>query len=146
LGRPVRWPITRELGPRIRYSAQIRGSDQDLESLRDQVSRAIATHMAELFSAGQPVFWTSNLQFLPEGIRYRPAGLFGRKEPLILPYDNYHGYDFQQGTFHLFAKNNPKSICTEQTNAENFFPGYFLLLLLLHAPADQPEAESAGEM
>ena len=139
-------PITKELGPRIRYSANIRGSDNDLEGLRDQVSRAIAAHMAELFNAGQPVFWTSNLQFLPEGIRYRSAGLFGRKEALVMPYQEYHGYDFQQGTFHLFAKNSPKAVCTEQTNAENFFPGFFLLLLLLHAPADDPETDSVGEV
>jgi hypothetical protein len=136
-------PITKELGPRIRYSANIRGSDDDLEGLRDQVSRAIAGHMAELYNAGQPVFWTTNLQFLPEGIRYRPAGLFGRKEALVLPYQDYHGYDFQQGTFHLFAKNNSKAVCTEQTNAENFFPGFFLLLLLLHAPAEEPKMEAA---
>ena len=134
-------PISKEFGPRIRYNAQVRGRDDDLESLRDDVSRAIARNMAELYNAGQPVFWTSNLQFLPEGIRYRPAGLLGmgRKEPLLLTYAEYGGYDFQQGVFRLFSRNNPKPICTEPTSAENFFPGYFLLLLLLHSPADEAD-------
>jgi hypothetical protein len=136
-------PISKELGPRIRYSANVRGKDDDLEGLRDQVSRAIAVNMAELYNAGQPVFWTSNLQFLPEGIRYRPAGVFGRKEPLLLPYADYGGYDFKQGVFYLFARNNPKAICAEPTNAENFFPGFFLLLLLLHTPAEEAETGAA---
>jgi hypothetical protein len=136
-------PISKEFGPRIRYNANIRGRDDDLESLRDEVSRAIAANMAELYNAGQPVFWTSNLQFLPEGIRYRPAGMLGmgRKEPQLLPYDQYGGYDFQEGVFRLFARNNSKPVCTEPTSAENFFPGYFLLLLLLHTPADDAPPE-----
>jgi hypothetical protein len=97
--------------------------------------------MAELMDTGQPVFWTSNLQFLPEGISYRPGGLFGRKEPLMMRYDEYGGYDLQQGTFYLFAKDNPKAVCTEECSAENFFPGFFLLLMLLHSTADERATE-----
>ena len=137
-------PISPELGKRIRYNASVRGGDDDLDTLRDHVSRAIAANMAELYNAGQPVFWTSNLQFLREGIRYRPGGFLGRKEPVILPYGDYGGYDIQQGVFYLFARDNPKAVCTEPTSAENFFPGFFLLLLLLHAPADEAEENSSS--
>lgn len=135
-------PISPELGKRIRYNASVRGGDDDLDTLRDHVSRAIAANMAELYNAGQPVFWTSNLQFLQEGILYRPPGMLGmgRKQPALLPYEQYGGYDMQQGVFYLFAKDNPKAVCTEQASAENFFPGFFLLLLLLHTPVDEEEA------
>jgi hypothetical protein len=136
-------PISRELGPRIRYSANVRGGDDDLDELRDHVSRAVAGRMAELFGTGQPVYWTSNLQFLPDGIRYKPGGLFGRKEPQLLPYDQYGGHDIQQGVFHLFAQGSPKAICTEQTNVENFFPGLFLLLMLMHSPAEEEVSDAA---
>ncbi|HEX5106757.1 MAG TPA: hypothetical protein VFV87_23210 [Pirellulaceae bacterium] len=135
-------PISPELGKRIRYNASVRGGDDDLDTLRDHVSRAIAANMAELYNAGQPVFWTGNLQFLKDGIQYRPSGFLGRKDALILPYEQYGGYDIQQGVFYLFAKGNAKAVCTEQTSTENFFPGFFLLLLLLHTPVDEQEAEA----
>lgn len=128
--------------PTIKYNTTTRGDDEDLDELRNFISRAIASRMAEQFNAGQPVAWTANLQFLPEGIRYRPDGFLGKKEAQLLPYDNYGGYDLQQGVFYLFAKGNPKYIATEQASADNFYPGLFLLLLLLHQPAEEQPAAS----
>jgi hypothetical protein len=86
------------------------------------------------------VDWTSNLTFTPDGIRYRPAGLLGRKEPQLLAYADYGGYDLKQGVFHLFARGNKKAIVTEQAAAENFYPGFFLLVMLLHEPVAEPAA------
>jgi hypothetical protein len=77
------------------------------------------------------------LQFLPDGFSYRPGGFLGRKEPQTLPYANYGGYDLKEGVFYLFAKDNKKAIVTEQAAAENFYPGFFLLLLLLHQPVEE---------
>ncbi len=136
-------PIAADRGPAIKYSTTTRGDDDDLDGLRDFISRAIAARMAEQFNANQPVPWTANIEFLPEGIRYRPDGFLGRKEAQLLPYSDYGGYDLQQGVFYLFAKGKPKYIASEQASADNFFPGFFLLLLLLHQPAEEEVEQQA---
>jgi hypothetical protein len=57
-----------------------------------------------------------------------------------LPYADYGGYDLKQGTFYLFARGNKKHIASDQAAAENFYPGFFLLLMLLHAPVEEQAA------
>ncbi len=116
----------------ISYGASVQVADDDLEELRDFISRQLADRMAEQLSTGQPVQWTANLVFQREGIQYRPAGLLGigRKEPHFLPYDAYGGCNLDQGVFYLFVKGNSKAVMTEQCNAANFFPGYYLLLMM----------------
>ena len=126
--------------PNISYGVRSKGDDDDLDSLRDHVSRIVAARMFEQFQAGRPVVWTSNLEFTPEGIRYRPSGFLGRKESQLLPFAEYGDYDLKQGVFHLFARGRTKPIMTEQLGAENFYPGYFLLLMLLHQPAAEQVA------
>jgi hypothetical protein len=135
-------PILPDRGPTIKYSTRIKGDDDDLDDLRNTVSRAVGSRMAEQLRGGQPVAWTTNFQFLPDGFSYRPGGIFGRKEPQMLPYANYGGYDLKEGVFYLFAKGNKKAIATEQTAAENVYPGFFLLLLLLHQPVEEEVGES----
>ena len=128
-------PISTDRGPIVRYSARTKGDDDDLDGLRDYISRTIAARMAEQLRGGRSVAWTTNLEFTPEGIRYRPSGFLGRKEAQLLPYENYGGYELKQGTFRLLSRGNKKSLASEQAAAENFYPGFFLLLKLLHEPA-----------
>lgn len=133
-------PVSADRGPGISYAVRTKGDDDDLDSLRDQISRIVATRMSEQLHAGNSVVWTRNLQFTPDGIRYRPSSFLGRKEPQLLPYEEYGGYDLKQGAFHLFARSRTKPIMTEQAAAENFYPGFFLLLTLLHQPAAEQVA------
>jgi hypothetical protein len=136
-------PISPDRGPTIKYGTTTRGDDDDLDGLRDFISRAIAARMLEQFNAGEPVQWTANLEFLPEGIRYRPEGFLGRKEAKLLPFADYGGYNMNQGVLFLFARGNSKYVVSEQASADNFFPGLFLLLLLLHQPAEETEEQPA---
>jgi hypothetical protein len=129
--------------PTIKYGATTHGDDDDLDELRDFISRAIAARMAAQINEGLPVAWTPNLQFLPQGICYRPDGLLGKKDFQLLPYADYGGYDLQQGVFYLFAKGRPKYIASEQASADNFFPGFFLLMLLLHQPVEVEETQAS---
>lgn len=132
-------PVSADRGPTMRYTTRTQGDDDDLDGLRDYISRIIAVRMAEQIRGGQPVTWTANLEYTPEGIRFRPSGFLGRKEPQLLPFTSYGGYDLKQGVFHLFAQGQKKSLMTEQAAAENFYPGFALLLMLLHEPVvEQP--------
>jgi hypothetical protein len=133
-------PLTKEAGSAISYSTTVQGDDDDLDELRDFISQAIAVRMAGELAKGQPVVWTPNLHFTPQGFQYRPAGMFGRKDFELLPYDSYGGHSLDQGVFYLFAQGNTKAITSEQCSAENFFPGFFLLLRLMHAPAAEETA------
>jgi hypothetical protein len=136
-------PLTPGQGRPLHYSTTTKGDDEGLDNLRDHISRAIAGRMAEQFQSGQPVIWTSNLQIVPEGILYRPAGLFGRKEMQLLPFASYRGHDLKQGVFYLYGPGN-KQVATEQSSVDNFYPGFFLLLLLMHQPAEAEVAEVAN--
>ncbi len=124
------------------YNTTVNGEDAALEELRDFISRAIAARMADTVAAGQPLRWTNNLTFQPNGIEFRSGGLLGRKPPQVLLYSDYQGYGLDQGTFSLFRKGEKKAVMTETASAPNFFPGFYLLQLLLHAP----DAEQALEV
>jgi hypothetical protein len=132
-------PLNPSAGRPVRFNTSVRGDDEDLDSLRDSISRIIAARMLAQWEAGAVVPWTANLSFVREGIAYRPGGLLGRKDAQLLPFAAYGGHNLQEGVFYLFRAGDKKPICTEQTSVENFYPGWFLLLALLHAPADDDE-------
>jgi hypothetical protein len=125
-------PIAGSGAPPISYGASVQVADDDLDELRDFISRRLADRMAEQLSTGEPVPWTPNLVFLREGIQYRPAGMLGlgRKDPHILPYDAYGGCNLNDGVFYLFVQGNSKAVMSEQCSAANFFPGFYLLLMM----------------
>jgi len=124
----------------IEYNKHTKKIDSDLDLIRDHISRVIAVEMYEQLQQDKPAAWTANSIFKPEGIEYRPSGFFGRKDWKLLEYSKVHGFDIQQGTFHLWEKDVDKSVLQEATSAENFFPGYYLLLMLT-APEDEQPAE-----
>ena len=127
------------------YNTSVQGEDTSLEELRDFISRAIAARMAERLSAGQSVKWTNNLTFVAGGLEYRPGGLLGRKAATTLPYSEYHGYGLDQGTFSIFRKGVKKAVMSESASVPNFFPGFYLLQLLLHVPDASQESAAAVE-
>jgi hypothetical protein len=69
--------------------------------------------------------------------------MFGRKDFEFLPFESYGGQNMEQGVFYLFSNLQPKPITNEQCSAENFYPGFVLLLQLCHsAPVESPPPES----
>jgi hypothetical protein len=121
-------PVVEKSGQRIAYRTQLPNADDELDNLRDHISKVIAGRMARELNAGQPVAWTPNLRFVPEGLEYRPSGFFGRKEPFILPYREIANFELQQGMFHVWKPGATKSVVQEPVSQPNFFPGFFLLL------------------
>lgn len=116
----------------IAYSTTVQAADDDLDELRDTISGILAENMIQQLATNQIVPWTSNLTFQREGIQYRPAGWISRGEPQFMKYDDYGGYNIDQGVFYLYFKGQQKPITNEQTSAANFFPGFFMLLRMLH--------------
>ena len=139
-------PLARETGQTIRFSTTVQGDDDDLDELRDVISHAICARMAGELAAGRGVAWTPNLEFTPQGIRYRPSTMFGRKDFEFLPFNEYGGQSMNQGSFYLFSTLKQKHLMTEECSAENFFPGYYLLLQLCHREPDEPPAAEANPL
>lgn len=123
-------PVAEVKAPKIGYSTTIMNEDSSLEELRNFIAKAIAARMGARLSAGESVPWTKNLTFTPEGIQFRPQGFIGRKEVQLLSYADCSGHNMEQGVFYLFRRGEKKAVMNEQVSAPNFFPGYFLLLLM----------------
>jgi hypothetical protein len=125
-------PVAGSGSSAISYSTTVQAVDDDLDELRDTISGILAENMIQQLATNQTVPWTTNLTFQREGIQYRPAGWISRGEPQFMKYDDYGGYNIDQGVFYLYFKGQQKPITNEQTSAANFFPGFFMLLRMLH--------------
>jgi hypothetical protein len=134
-------PLPPQKSSRIRYSVRLGNVDAELDNLRDQIARILAFRMIGQLRQGQPVRWTANLCFLPEGLEYRPAGWVGRKGAQVLPYDQVAGFNLDQGTFSLWAKGRAKPVMQENSTEPNFFPGFVMLSLM----AGREEGTAAEE-
>jgi hypothetical protein len=120
-------PAAQQKANRIRYSVTVRNADQQLETLRDQVARMIAERMARQLAAGQAVPWTTRLRFLKNGIEHQPRSLFGRKQPVVIPYSDIRAFQLDRGQFYLWTMERPKPVLRQSAGVRNFFPGFWLL-------------------
>jgi hypothetical protein len=123
-----------ELGrEKIRWAASQHGMDQEMEALRDHISKVMAMRWIEDLKAGKAVDWTPNLRLWPDGVEFRPGGLLGRKDWVKAPYGTVAGSKIESGVCYLFLKGEAKSSVSEPVSAPNFFPGYYVLLLALQS-------------
>jgi hypothetical protein len=126
-----------ELGKqKISWSVSARGMDEELENLRDHISKVMASRWLEELKAGKSVDWTANLRLLPDGVEYRPSGFIGRKDWTKASFAELGDTSMEQGIFYLFLKGAEKSCVGENVSAPNFFPGYYVLMLALHPPGN----------
>ena len=116
---------------KLTFSRMLRNSDPELDQLRDRISERIADRWEHTLKSGQGVLWTAAFRFLPEGLEYRAPGLMGRKDPVLIPYSQIHGYDADSGIFHIWIYGKKKPVARDNVNGPNFYPGYHLLARLL---------------
>jgi len=125
-------------GERIRWSASLRGMDEEMDNLRNHISKVIAARWIELLKCGKSLPWTENLRLHPDGVEYRPDGLLGRKDWLKAGYDAIAEPRLQQGMFYLYLKGKEGEATRETVAASNFFPGFYVLMLVLQASEPSP--------
>jgi hypothetical protein len=129
-------PLRPEAGPGVRYRATVQFDDKELDGLRDFVSRALAGHMLARLRAGQDVPWTPQLALTPGGLAVRRAGKADAGPARVVRYDQVGAHEFKDGVFRLHTAGDYGRPVTERVSERNFFPGYYLLLLLT-APAGE---------
>ena len=130
----------------INYTTTIKGQDEELETLREHISKVIAGRMATELDEGRPVQWTEGLRFLPEGIEHRPKKVFGgRKEPVFIPYGDVTNYYLHEGSFFLTTAPDNKVAIQEEVNQANFFPGFVLLNVIFSPPEEEQQQGEARQ-
>ena len=131
-------PDAEHRSQRIRYSVQLKTSDDELERLRDQISNFLAERMFREIAAGQRVQWTPALAFEQGNLLYTPSGSLGRKPTVSIPWTQIDRYELNQGTCSLFRRGESNVAVSESSSSRNFFPGLFCLLNLM--PDQQEES------
>ncbi len=128
----------------IRYNAQSKKPDADMENLRDHIAKTIAGRMFCEIRAGKSVAWGNDVVFLPAGVQIRRAKMLGfsSSPPEVLPYEQIMGTNMQKGVFYLFRKSEAKPVFSKPVASPNFFPGYYLLLTLTDITRKAAQAAS----
>lgn len=124
---------------KITYSATLQNPDLALDNLRDHIGRVLAAKMLKQLQEGETVIWTPRIKILPDGLLYKPAGFLGSKPQQLIPFDQIYSYDLREGYFYLWLKGQiKKPFISEIITQRNFFPGFFLLCMLMH-PLEPPQ-------
>jgi hypothetical protein len=97
----------------------------DRVTIRDYIASKIAERWGKEMANG-PVQWTKNLRFLPDKLEYLPAGIFGKGEPVAVPY-HITSYYLIQTWMELFVQGESRMVLKQPINAMNFWPGLILL-------------------
>lgn len=125
-------------GEKLTYSATFKNADDEIDNLREHVSRVIAEHMRKKLVDGKTVAWTDRVRFTPEGLEIAgKSGLFGKGDDLFIPYAKVADATLDAGNFALIAEGRKKPVYETLVSTPNFFPGYVLLILIRFTP-DQP--------
>lgn len=131
-------------GKPIRHGAQTRGSEADLEMLRDQLAGMIARRLYERVGQVGEVPWTGTARLSPKGVHYRRKKLLGKGEETLAGFDQDLRFSIESGFFHLFLPGEKKSVLDLPCGGTNFYPGFLLFKQLAAdaqgADAGRPEA------
>jgi hypothetical protein len=118
-------------GKALSLSSTQRGSDADLDLLRDRVAEMISMRLYDQIKAGSEVPWGKNCRLTREGVRYREKKLFGKGAEAFLAYASGVRESFANGFFNLYDREGKKPVHTIACGEENFYPGYLLFVRLV---------------
>ncbi|OWK42348.1 hypothetical protein [Fimbriiglobus ruber] len=119
---------------RIHYSTNFKNADEELDNLRDFISRVIAGHMLNRLKKRKSVIWTSKMRFTDEGIEATKSGWLKSGGVHLIPYGEIGDYRIDDGVFYLGVRGEKKWAVSEPVSQPNFFPGFVLMLMILNSP------------
>jgi hypothetical protein len=117
------------VGKPITFSASGKGTETDLDALREDLAGRIAAKLRARLAHEPDVPWTPGVRLSHQGIRFAPKRFFGRGAEVTIPYGMKPKYSIQSGIFNLSAAGVPGKLTTA-CSAENFYPGLALLQIL----------------
>ncbi len=132
-------------GEKLTYSATFKNADDEIDNLREHVSRVIAQHMLKKLKDGKTVPWTDRVRFTPDGLEVAgKSGFFGKGDDLFIPYPKVADATLDAGNFALIAEGRKKPVYETLVSTPNFFPGYVLLVLVRFTPDEPPLKQPDG--
>jgi len=124
--------------PPIKFSGSFRGSDDDLEHLREFISALVADKMYKRLSVQESVPWGNNASLSKKGVHFVSKPLFGSKEPRNVFFADELRYTIDNGVLSLFRSEEKKAAVRIQCSEDNFYPGFLLLGRLASEAATNP--------
>jgi hypothetical protein len=119
------WPAAGSRGARLTSSR--RGTDDDLEWLRDEIAGLVAERLVAAVARDGAVDWAAGARFTRDSLHFRRRRLLGKGEPMVARYDSGLTYSITDGVFHLFLPDEPKSVLDVSCREPNFYPGMIAL-------------------
>jgi hypothetical protein len=127
-------------GRQLKYTTNIKNADDGLDNLRDHVGRVVAAGMKRRIDAGKVVRWTDRAEFEPDGIAVAgKSGLFGKQADAFVEWADVEDVRLDQGKFALFVRGRNQPVYETNVATPNFFPGFYLILLVCFPPRGEEE-------
>ncbi|WP_338270225.1 hypothetical protein [Corallococcus caeni] len=127
MGTKVSMRFTPGPGRKAMTFSQGGADDVALETLREHVTRVVATRLVERFKRGEDIPWGSKARFTQEGLVIRISRLLHVDREQLVPYGAIFRYQVEGGHFYLFLGQEPQAILSLPCAADNFYPGLKLL-------------------
>jgi hypothetical protein len=119
------WPAGGSRGAQL--SSSRRGTDDDLEWLRDRIAGLVAERLLAAVEQDGTANWAAGARFTRDSLHFRRRKLLGRGEPMVARYDSGLTYSIADAVFHLFLPDEPKSVLDVSCSEPNFYPGMIAL-------------------
>lgn len=128
----------------LKHALTVRGQDDDLERLRQEVSLAVADRLRERLRREGEVRWGARGRLTRTTLELPEKRLLGRGPVRALAYGEPLVYTLHEGRLRLQAHGS-KTVFELSTDEENFYPGLLLFEELVAqanaAPAQRPQSE-----
>jgi hypothetical protein len=114
-------------GPRkVTFNLRSEGQQAEVfDEFRARATEAIANRALPALRAGSPFPWGRAAALHAEGLRYRPAGLLGRKAEQTVDYRGLR-HHFDAGSFSILPPDADRPLFTMKCDEPNFYPGFAL--------------------
>lgn len=109
----------------ISISTNTRGTEADLDSLRDHVAGLVSVRLQEKVAKDGEAAWAGGLRLSAKGVRFNRPKTFGKGEEVFRPWQELR-YSIAAGYFHLFEPDQKKPALSVECGAENFYPGFLV--------------------
>ena len=116
-------------GTSLSFTRTIKGSESDLDSIREHIAKLIAGRYYERIKGGEEVAWANGIRLSRHGLRFNRSKLMGKGEELRPAWGDIR-YSIDAGYLNVFVPGQNKVAIQVPCAADNFYPGLVLFEIL----------------
>jgi hypothetical protein len=125
-------------GPPIRFSTAMRGSDADLDALRDHIAQTVAERLYPVVEGGGEVAWGKDARITLREVHGRRSTFLGKRRATVAIGPDMQER-FHEGRFFLSLPGSKKPLLDLGCGEENFYPGHVVLGWLVEEAGEEDE-------